>query len=52
MSIELGDVNAADSNAVELDMDGWNLLITVTKALCLGGFVRNKKHIEEIIKPF
>ena len=32
VSIELGDVNAADSNAVELDMDGWNLLITVTKA--------------------
>ena len=32
VSIELGDVNAADSNAVELDMDGWNLLITVAKA--------------------
>ena len=32
VSIELGDVNAADSDAVELDMDGWNLLITVAKA--------------------
>lgn len=32
VSIELGDVDPADSNAVELDMDGWNLTVTVAKA--------------------